>query len=125
MESIHLGNSAVRSPRFWGPLSRERQLPQAPAAGHRIWMAGRERRAQGSIGRKRRAKSVVDAELNLADALTDVDGGSSQQRIIECNSATAEIQVIIFELDRPIFPECPLYAGTDSPAEPRLGGGEI
>src|SRR5262249_35449911 len=27
-------------------------------------------------------------------------------------------------LDRPIFPECPLHAGTDSPAESRLGGGE-
>src|SRR5262249_10708536 len=43
----------------------------------------------------------------------------------ECHSATAKIQVIVFKLDRPIVPECPLHTRADSPADARLGSGEV
>src|SRR5262249_3367407 len=82
-------------------------------------------RANASICRKRGAKAIVDAELHLADALTDTDVVRPQQWIIECHGATAEIQVIIFKFDRPILPYCPLHARADSPADARLGGAEV
>src|SRR5262245_45627279 len=73
----------------------------------------------------REAKAIVDAKLHLAHALTDTDVVRTQQWIIECHSATAEIQVIIFKFDRPILPYCPLYTRADSPADARLGGAEV
>src|SRR6478672_8646375 len=84
-----------------------------------------ERSARGSISRKRRAKSIIDAELHLADALTDIDAGRAQHRIIERHSAIAKIQVIIFELNRPIVPHCPLHTRAESPADARLRGAEV
>jgi hypothetical protein len=55
--------------------------------------------SDGSISWKRRAESIIDAELHLADMLTDVGGDRPEHGIGKCKSATAEIQIIIFELN--------------------------
>src|SRR6516225_7076060 len=83
-----------------------------------------ERPERGSISRKRRAESIIDAELHLADALIDIDAGRAQHWIIERHSAIAKIQVIIFELNRPILPHCPLNTSAEGPADARLRGAE-
>ena len=60
----------------------------------------------------------IQAERDDLNVLVDVQGAHGAADIVdERHTATAETVIVVFELDRPVIPKCPLDAGARGPAE--------